>query len=358
MPSRDNTCMHKFALVSLLLSLPPADADLTAVIVDDLGEPAELADFFAHPGPALSRVSGGFGMIALSNLAEYYASRQHAGTLAQPVVCSRLGQIVDLALGGQINPYPIRKSGLPASLGGNGLYLSHLNIALAARRAVCGDGQHDDLGGRISRHLRRKSLNRWAHAQSYSGRRQRWPADQAALLYSLWLHDRNTGGTLSAAPISRWLAYLSAAGLSDHHGLPVSEVTGATPTSKVPRGCALTFMVRYMAAFAPDEATALWQKTRTTLRVDVFGLSGLREWPPGYRGGTDVDSGPIVWDVGSAATGLGIGAARVVGDAETHRRLQRTMAVVYGLAPEPLQKIGNTILARSIALFGEAAERW
>ena len=47
-----------------------------------------------------------------------------------------------------------------------------------------------------------------------------------------------------------------------------------------------------------------------------LGFLMFREYSPGREQTADVDSGPIIWGAGIAATGLGVGAARAVGDIE------------------------------------------
>ena len=49
---------------------------------------------------------------------------------------------------------------------------------------------------------------------------------------------------------------------------------------------------------------------------------GFREWPRGVSGATDADSGPIVFGIGSAASGLGIAGARAMGDERTAQLLE------------------------------------
>lgn len=116
--------------------------------------------------------------------------------------------------------------------------------------------------------------------------------------------------------------------------------------------------MRYMAGFAPNEARELWRRYVDNFEVTALAITGLREWPRDFNGRSDIDSGPIIMGVGAAATGFGIGAARAVGDHERHRRLLRTMNLVYTLAPQSLRDVGSSILARSIALQGTYLERW
>jgi len=346
--------MRRLILLALLASVP----HVAAAAADDAARwQVELDGFLTEPLPALRRVPRGFRIVTLSNLAEWYASRAKIDAIDGGIARQRLDAILALADSAAVSPYAPGKV-MTVRLGHHGLYLSHYNIILAAHQAVHRSGRHRALSRGISRHLVQLSDNPWAHAPSYPGRAPRWPADQAALLFSLWLHDQAYGTQLADGPIARWLAVLQRKTSRDAHGLPVSEITGATRTSALPRGCALSFSVRYMAAFAPDAATQLWGRYRERYAVSLLSMMGLREWPPGVEGPIDVDSGPIVLGVGAAATGLGLGAARAVGDPESHRRLREAMDRVYALAPDRVRRIGDAILARSIAAVGLHLERW
>jgi len=317
----------------------------------------ELVAFFENPRRALRPVPRGFRIIALSNLAEYCASKAATGSLSRASAAGCLDELVVIAQTPLVSPFG-ETTFEDSDFDGHGLFLTHLNIVLGAHESVHQDGRHFRLNRRVSHHLARSSGGRWAHAQFYPGRQERWPADQAALLFSLHVYDANYGKTISRKPIERWLRRMQSHDSEMLAGLPVSEITGKTATSDIPRGCALSYTVRYLSGFAPLEAHRLWQAYVDNFETRAFGLSGLREWPKGMDGPTDVDSGPIIFGIGAAATGLGIGASRAVADFDRHARLRRTMSVVYQTAPEPLARVGNSILARSIAMAGENLTRW
>ena len=67
-----------------------------------------------------------------------------------------------------------------------------------------------------------------------------------------------------------------------------------------------------------------------------------------------VDSGPVVFGIGAAATGLGLVAAAAVGDEETYQGLKSAEALVRSLGGERLNAVGDSILSVSIALSAEA----
>ena len=61
------------------------------------------------------------------------------------------------------------------------------------------------------------------------------------------------------------------------------------------------------------------------------GLVGFREWPRGVERPADMDSGPIVFGIGTAASALAIGAARAQGDEVLATRLESAAATAIAL---------------------------
>jgi len=75
---------------------------------------------------------------------------------------------------------------------------------------------------------------------SFPNKHLRWPADQAAVLYSLFLYDQNLETNLSKEPIKEWSNYMKKYGTDSKTGLHISEVTGGTNSSNTSRGCTLS----------------------------------------------------------------------------------------------------------------------
>jgi hypothetical protein len=294
-----------------------------------------LEAVLADPARALASTPAGLRIIALSNFADYCMNDRD---LAREDARRCLRELV-----------PIAKKRMP-SFEGNGLYLSHLNIVLGAYEKIVGDGKHKALNEKISRHLAQSSLaSKTKHVASFPNNAARWPADQTATLYSIHLFDPQ----LAEAPIREFFAWMDQHGTANEPMLPKSEVTGRHATSALPRGCALSFMVRYIAAFAPERARALWVRYRDAYTVELGVVIGLREWPPGVDRKADIDSGPIVRGIGVAASGFGIGAARAVGDDLMYARLVASAAMVKTLSSS-LGKAGGNALAAAIELAGRS----
>jgi hypothetical protein len=112
-------------------------------------------------------------------------------------------------------------------------------------------------------------------------------------------------------------------------GLMISALNPDEKTAAVPRGCALGWSILFLTHLDPQFAAAEYQRFRAAMFVDYGPVGGFREYPAGREGPADMDSGPILFGVGVAATGFGLGAARLMGDEPAFRRMM-TMGNLAG----------------------------
>lgn len=269
------------------------------------------------------RTPKGFRIITLSLLADGCAAeaRRKPALIAAARACIERC----LAVAQQTRPR------LPRPETDDGLWLTHQALMFGAADAVgsCPDA---------SRHLavvealaRRSLGDPSRHVASYVATTSRWPADQTATLASLARYDRAHGTHLHEEPTRAWRAFVLGRALDKQLGLPWSEVTGTVPTAREPRGCALSWQTRYLHEFDDALAQSWWLSYRQHFLVERGGLKGFREWAPGRSRRADVDSGPIIEGVGAAATGLGIAAARAMGDEAVAEALERTAVTAEAL---------------------------
>lgn len=309
-------------------SFLPADAQA-------LGLPEPLAQLL------LSRIWVGtppaFRIIALSQLADGCARRKdRAAGAAQ--------RCVNRALVLALNDPPAHYQ--PKHADDTGLYASHLNLILGAQDRVGGEHNapfHEAVSRALAERSRREPTR---HVPSFFNGPLRWPADQSATLASLHRSDAAHGTALAPPLVAAWRAFLEGHSVE---GLPWSEVTGQAKHARLPRGCALSFGIRYTAEFDPALARKWWALYKQRYLVNGL-LSGFREWPPGQDLPADADSGPIVMGVGASATAFGLAAARALGDEATAGRLEttaRAMGQAATLSPE-LAHARDSTLAQAI----------
>lgn len=182
-----------------------------------------------------------------------------------------------------------------------------------------------------------------------------WPADNEVARAALALYLRRVKADETVA---RALAALSASlDALERSGLPPSEVRAGTLDGKdAPRGCALSWTAALRGLWDPAGAGRLYDRYRREFLVELGPIRGFREWPRGVDRKSDADSGPIVMGVGTAASGIALGAARLLGRADDLRALRRS-ASLAGLDGIERRRSGAWT-ARAMALWAETARAW
>lgn len=306
----------------------------------------------------------GHGVIALSNIAEGLVNYGIRHPTQHEVIVPLLHNALTLAT----HPNMRHASDIanPSASGENGLFLTHVNIILGAYQRFSGDTQYVSVNQHISEYLATTTLqDHQKHVHSYPEVGYKWPADQAATLYSLYLFDRNNGTTLSVQPIQEWLAYMKTEGTDGTTGLHYSEVSKTIEYWKYPRGCALSWTVKYMSRFAPEDAQQLWARYKGTFKQNYWLAAGFREYAKGVERPQDYDSGPIILGNGAAATAFGLSASRGLHDMYTYYQLYNSlkmtdMAIAFMSVAghQSLYTVSQDVLATSIRFSSETTIEW
>lgn len=176
-----------------------------------------------------------------------------------------------------------------------------------------------------------------------------WPADNLAALVALVEHDR-LYGTSHRAAYEAWREW-TRAHLDAETLLPHGEVDGRSGTPRdVPRGCATSWIIPLLWRADAALARTWYERYRRHFGIERLGLRMFREWPVGRARASDVDSGPVVLGAGLAATGIGLAAARSVGDTATAQDID-TLAEFFGC---PLQVGGERRILLGQLAIGDA----
>jgi hypothetical protein len=237
------------------------------------------------------------------------------------------------------------------------LYLSHLGVILGIHRLVTATSADEKLHTHVARHLRARSLaSPLHHAPSYPGS-DMWPADQSVTLLALRLYDETHATHLVDAPLAGFLATMRER--TDPSTKLFHSSVSPLDYATTPRGCATSWTTLYLAQVAPDVAREQYLRYREHMSADILGVGGFREWPASRARGMDVDSGPIVFGVGVAATGLGLGPAKMFGDVDRYTTIRRA-ALTFGV-PSWIPSHGYVtapILGEAILFHGRTARPW
>ncbi|MBL8917100.1 MAG: hypothetical protein JNM17_40720 [Archangium sp.] len=276
-----------------------------------------------------------FRIIALSHLADGCVgqSRARPGTQVEARKCVE----------------DVLKQALALGKVKDGLFLSHLNLIYGAadQLGACIDERaHEALTQEL---VKRSMADPTFHASSYEGVALRWPADQTVTLASIARFDAAHGTTLLTAPLAGWEKVMSKH-LDPKTKLPESEVTGRGPGAKHPRGCAQSYITRYLSEADPKLAATWWTAYRANFLVRMGPIVGFREWPVGVERKGDVDSGPIIMGIGTAASAFALAAAKAQGDVLLAGQLEanETALLSTGIGGE----MAHLALAEAIAFQG------
>jgi hypothetical protein len=206
-------------------------------------------------------------------------------------------------------------------------YLAHLNLMLGAYRAVGGDARYDHLHRSISDALARRVLeSRHHYLETFPG--QIFVPDNAATIASLSVAQMTIGGDYKR-PISAWLAQTREHLVDPATGLIRPWIDADGKGFGPPRGSYAAWSIYYLNWVDPNFARDQYRLLKTNFAVMLpFGLATLREYPRGYDGPADVDSGPVILGLSTSGTGFMIAGARLSKDADYLQGLLTTAEVV------------------------------
>jgi hypothetical protein len=147
--------------------------------------------------------------------------------------------------------------------------------------------------------------------QTYSS--ASWPADNFPAIASLAIYDRVLTPRFEEL-ILTWLNSVDThldpqTGLIPHS---VQSYTGKTDEGT--RGCSQALIIRLLFEIDSARACMYYNNFHRQFVTTFLGMPAIREYPKGCAGQGDIDSGPVLFGIGSAATIVGLGTARMAGD--------------------------------------------
>jgi hypothetical protein len=210
---------------------------------------------------------------------------------------------------------------------GHAAWLGYTNLALSVHRELVPDSKYASLNDKISDAVAARVLAA-PHGVFETYPSERYPVDNAAGIASLILHDRLTGRDHTRA-LSHWRESLAVDQRDPGTGLLFQMLDEGGLPRMNGRGSG-TFLSAWFLSFGdPALACEIYGAGRDELLSNAGPIDGMREYPRGVDGPTDIDSGPIVAGLGLSSTGFAIGAARACGDEEVAAALTRT-ATLFG----------------------------
>jgi hypothetical protein len=153
-----------------------------------------------------------------------------------------------------------------------------------------------------------------------------WPADNVTALLSLSIHDKLYQTNYMEA-YEEWKVW-TINNPDPQTGLPAGQLNNTTgELLQTSRGCANSWIITLLAEMDAEYSKELYLKYKQYFLIERLGIKMFREYPKGVDNPADVDSGPIIWGAGVAASGLGIGAALKNNDYETANDLVKLLNI-------------------------------
>ena len=156
----------------------------------------------------------------------------------------------------------------------------------------------------------------FSYLRSYSS--GTWQADNIICLAALALHDRLFVPKYQEV-INKCVAYIKT---------DLDTYTRLMPHStdeKYPRGSSQSLINVFLPEIDSVLAEQQYIRYKAHFLDRRLGLVAIREFPKGYTGDSDVDSGPVIWDVGGVASIVGVKAMAIHRDFSIARSLRNNI---------------------------------
>jgi hypothetical protein len=130
-----------------------------------------------------------------------------------------------------------------------------------------------------------------------------WPADVFVCVAALSLHDKLFPPKYQSS-IREWLGKVKM-NLDSNGFIPYSSDKNGKPI-EMARGSAESLMLNFLFEIDPGFGRKQFNLYEAKFLDYRLGLAGIREFPKGTENTGDVDSGPVIFQMGSAATIVGL----------------------------------------------------
>ncbi len=207
-------------------------------------------------------------------------------------------------------------------------FLGYANLALSMHRRVDEHSRFAALNDAVTDALsRRLAAAPTGLLESYPD--ETYPADNAAAIASIALHDRATGRD-HAGVVRSALASLRGRHTDRRSGLLYQRVDARTGAPRDAARASGTAMAAFVLGAAAPELARPWWRALARQTDTVLGFGGVLEVPPGAGPVGDVDSGPVILGFSVSASGFAMASARRFGDRARFRSLFAS-AWLFGL---------------------------
>jgi hypothetical protein len=156
-----------------------------------------------------------------------------------------------------------------------------------------------------------------------------WPSDVTVAVASLQFADKDLKARADSSMrnwISKVKVHLDSNGLMAHS---VDYYTGFSQENA--RGSSQSLILNFLFEVDSTFARQQFEIYKKKFLTSRFGLPGIREYPVGSIGNGDIDSGPVIFDVGGAASIVGLRTMTLFGERQTAVGLRNSLEA-FGFA--------------------------
>lgn len=154
------------------------------------------------------------------------------------------------------------------------------------------------------------AVQRETYPSSYHG--GAWPADVMLCVASLSLHDQLFEPQYKDV-IEKWLSEVNKR-LDSNGVIPHSVHPASGKPKENARGSSMALMLIFLHDIDLQFAQGQFRLFKENFVDTLVGLEGVREYPNGDPGTGDIDSGPVIFGFGGAATIVGMQTLSLFGD--------------------------------------------
>lgn len=180
------------------------------------------------------------------------------------------------------------------------------------------------------------------YLESYQG--QKWPADGIIAVSNLGLYDEIFQSEDYKLDLEKWIEKVKNT-LDENTGLIPHSVNWETDeVQEGARGCSQSLILNFIYKIDRSFSEKQFELYKQEFLDWRLGLPGIREYPIGVKGFGDIDSGPVIWEIGGAASIVGQRTMGIYGDWLVYEGLRNSIES-FGM--------GMTIDSKKMYLLGK-----
>lgn len=225
----------------------------------------------------------------------------------------------------------------------NALFISQLSMILSDVQHITKDTNHHFLNTQIVKYLQREMLlSPNFQLKSYASFQGKWLCDNAGFMYAMDLYDKENKTDLHTAVWEKWKNNMYAHLMDAKSELPCSQTSDSIACFEVARASSSAWLLAYLSLLKTEEGQLFWRNYQRNFKFSLIGIgAAYKEFSDGWTPSSsfayildpncDYDSGPIVFGLGTYASGLSIYTAACNQDALTYMQLKNAFWVVSWL---------------------------